>query len=318
MENYYDQPAKTLEDIALMCLRSLNPSQRAQLRTSSPGALHMGLGMFVRNKFIYSNRYRIVGASTRCMFHPDHMSTEILRIAVTLLAQEWPLATSSNPAVRSRMVTLEQARRAIYIDFEGNVDAPPVLLGTHCEDSESTGRMEHIVHDPTFWPLTAEAQSPSVAAQSVVAATLVDTLAAVQHRAITENRRVISWSRREADAIRASGCSDETLHFFEEHLVDAKVIAKNWKRRAHPGHRWSRLPRVGIHTLDRYMALVGYAVPTAHRPGKTGTRLRSIRTRLDSGKPLTRGLRAHWTKLLNHNFHDCRGMRAVTITALGG
>ena len=301
-----------------MCLRSLNPAQRAQLRTSSPGALHFGLGRYIRNRFIHSGRYRIVSDSTRSMFHPDHTSALILKAAISTLADEWPLATSSNPAVRAREVTLDQARRAIYIDFEGNADAPPTLLGVYVQDPEHGGSMRHLVHEPAFWPLGAAPQSPSVAADEVVVASLPSALDAIKHRATTENRLVISWSRREALAIRESGCSDDTLHFFEEHLVDAKVIAKNWKRKAHPDQRWERLPRVGIHTLDRYMALVGYTVPTAHRPGKTGSRLRSIRARIESGKPLTRGLRAHWTKLLNHNFHDCVGLHAVTVTALGG
>jgi len=136
-------------------------------------------------------------------------------------------------------------------------------------------------------------------------------------RAIAEDRRVIAWSSREAIAIRESGCDEDTLHFFEEQLIDAKIIAKRWKHKTYPHIRWQRRARGATHSLDRYMELVGYRVPLVNGPGKTGARLRSLRARLESGKPMTKGLKSHWTKLLNHNFHDCRGMRAVMVRALG-
>jgi hypothetical protein len=215
------------------------------------------------------------------------------------------------------MLTLEEAHRAIYIDFEGNMDMPPTLLGIYVGD-ESTEDLRQAIHEPAFWPLAQQSQSRTVAAREVYAQPLVQTLSTLKDQAIAEDRRVIAWSSREAIAIRESGCDDDTLHFFEEQLIDAKIIAKRWKHKTYPHIRWQRRARGATHSLDRYMELVGYHVPLVNGPGKTGTRLRNLRARLESGRPMTKGLRSHWTKLLNHNFHDCRGMRAVTVTALGG
>jgi hypothetical protein len=66
------------------------------------------------------------------------------------------------------------------------------------------------------------------------------------------------------------------------------------------------------------MDLVGYDVPPAFGPGLTGKRLRRVHQQLEARgsyaqiTPVTKG---QWTKLLEHNRHDCVGMRAVVLTA---
>ena len=97
---------------------------------------------------------------------------------------------------------------------------------------------------------------------------------------------------------------------------DAKLAAKPWLKRHHPGlrppkGRRGRRP----HTLHFYEGVVGYHVPPGLGPGLTGKRLRDVRGQLvrhggDFSK-LTRVAKAKWTKLLRHNHHDCQGMRAV-------
>ena len=79
-------------------------------------------------------------------------SSGIVKRVLEILTQEYPLATSSNPAVRARMLSLEEAQRAIYIDFEGNMAMPPTLLGSYVGD-ESTEELRQAIHEPAFWPL---------------------------------------------------------------------------------------------------------------------------------------------------------------------
>lgn len=314
-----DTSTKTYEDIARMVLKTLSPKQREGLRSQRRSAIayHRTLGLHIRNRYIYPGRFDIVGSNGEYAWGADMQSSRIVKRLLQILKEEYPLATSSSPRVRAKNLTLEEAERALYIDFEGNVDMPPTLLGIYFGDAHSEDCI-HIVHEPTFWPLADCEQSPSVAAEHIYKQSLVDALSALKDRSITEDRRVIAWSSREIIAIRQAGCSDETLNFFEEHLIDAKIIAKQWKKKAYPHIRWQRRTWGATHSLDRYMELVGYRVPYSHGPGKTGSRLRNLRTRLEAGKPMTKGLKGHWTKLLNHNFHDCRGMRAVTVAALSG
>jgi hypothetical protein len=314
-----DPSTKTFEDIARMVLRTLSPGQRMMLRSQRRPAIayHRTLGLHIRNRYIYPRRYDIIGPSGEFCWGADMESSKIVKRLLEMLTEEYPLATSSNPRVRARMLTLEEARRALYIDFEGNMDMPPTLLGVYFGDVHSED-FKQVIHEPGFSTLADGEQSPSVAAVHVYGQSLGNALTALKDRALAEDRRVIAWSSREAIAIRESGCDNDTLHFFEEQLIDAKIIAKQWKKKTYPHIRWQRRPRGATHSLDRYMELVGYRVPYSHGPGKTGARLRNIRERLEAGKPMTKGLRGHWTKLLNHNFHDCRGMRAVTVTALGG
>jgi hypothetical protein len=214
--------------------------------------------------------------------------------------------------------TPQQVHRALFIDFEGNVDREPTLLGSYWLDG-LTPRFEQYILEPEFHKLAERGLRPAMAAEALVFCSFREGLEALAHRAQSEDRLLLAWSTRELKAIQKYLHDPDLVACYEERLIDAKKPAKRWKRRVHPDVRWKRRDRFDpLHSLERYQALVGYAVPTVHRAGRTGIRLRNLRARLQSGRPLTRGLKGHWTKLLNHNFHDCRGMREVTLCALAG
>jgi hypothetical protein len=67
------------------------------------------------------------------------------------------------------------------------------------------------------------------------------------------------------------------------------------------------------------MKLIGYSVPATHGPGNTGARISYIRERLPSRGGnfcrLTPTTKSKWTNVLQHNRHDCVGMRAVVMRA---
>ena len=103
-------------------------------------------------------------------------------------------------------------------------------------------------------------------------------------------------------------------------LFDSKRIARRWKNKYHRDVTFMRIPGQGRHRLAEYMGLIDYDVPRTAGPGNTGQRLRSVRKQLvshggDYGK-LTGVAKGKWTKVLSHNYHDCVGMRAVTVKAM--
>ena len=72
--------------------------------------------------------------------------------------------------------------------------------------------------------------------------------------------------------------------------------------------------RRGTHTLDQYLSLINYKVPTVHAAGKTGSRLTALRQIILDGRPFEQwppSMKKYWTNLLAHNMHDCFGMKAL-------
>ena len=103
-------------------------------------------------------------------------------------------------------------------------------------------------------------------------------------------------------------------------IIDAKKLAKVWARTKHPQHKFEKKEFRGRHTLDQYLELIEYKVPTVHGAGKTGSRLTKIREMISTGRTFDDwppSIKSHWTKLLAHNMHDCYGMKEI-VDAING
>jgi expansin (peptidoglycan-binding protein) len=71
--------------------------------------------------------------------------------------------------------------------------------------------------------------------------------------------------------------------------------------------------------LKNYLGLVKYDVPTNLGDQKAAKRLTDVRKQLvrwdNEFARLTRTAKSKWTNVLHYNWHDCNGMRAVTVRA---
>lgn len=93
---------------------------------------------------------------------------------------------------------------------------------------------------------------------------------------------------------------------------DGKKTAKSWQKNVNP------TPLGGPHTLGIYLSLVGYQVPGHIGMQQTAQRVRHVRGQLlrrGSYTSLSAVAKAKWTKVLQHNRHDCEGMARVVIGA---
>ena len=52
-------------------------------------------------------------------------------------------------------------------------------------------------------------------------------------------------------------------------------------------------------------------MPEEAAPGHVGETIRILRHRLEQGLPLTVGQQERWERLVEHNRHDCAGMRQI-------
>jgi hypothetical protein len=134
-----------------------------------------------------------------------------------------------------------------------------------------------------------------------------------------EDRLIVSWSSHERDLIvEFPDVPSDLKERFVKRWRDAKVTAKAWKKSGDLSPPCEALPGRGRHRLDCYMREIKYCLPSYFGDRKASKRINNVREQLRDGRSaddLTAVAKAKWTKVLNYNWHDCNGMREVTIHA---
>jgi hypothetical protein len=201
----------------------------------------------------------------------------------------------------------EQPMTEIFIDFEGNKDKPPTFLGVLERGRDGETFHQYILED-VFEVLAPSERHPQLRVSSL-SSVLEDI--DIRHGIDTP---VYAWSSREQTTIDEllshSGLSAQ----WANRIIDAKRLAKRWARATFPDHQFKKTEFRGRHTLDQYLELIEYTVPTVHGAGKTGDRLRSLRETLikdQSFESWPPSKKKYWTNLLAHNKHDCYGMMSI-------
>jgi hypothetical protein len=122
-----------------------------------------------------------------------------------------------------RLSALE-ARRALYIDFEGETDKPPVLLGVLRRPGRGAEPYVHQdVVDREFEPAGPDARE------------LRDAVEVVVMRAEHGDRRIVSWSEHDLEVVRRLGDdAPELVTRFERRYVNALGLARRWATVLHP------------------------------------------------------------------------------------
>jgi hypothetical protein len=197
----------------------------------------------------------------------------------------------------------EDARRALYIDFEGRKDRPPILLG--CT------RRSRVRGDLSVWQAITDPRFESLAqADGLESLTLADAVARILIRAEAKDRLIVAWSQHELDVV--GEYAPEHLDRFAAKYVNARTFAVRWRNKCHAG------ARPASNTLADYLALTGYRVPEGAGPGRAGETIGIVERAFDGGRTasdLTDNQRRRWRDLREHNRHDCTGMRSVCTIA---
>lgn len=133
------------------------------------------------------------------------------------------------PILRREYLTPEEARRALYIDFEGRRGRPPVLLG--CMRQPSRGpepRVWQAVLDPA---LTALGEPDGLETLSLAGA-IERIIARAEHK----ERLIVAWSEHELRVV-GEACSPAILERFGRRFVNARRVAVRWARAYAPTWR---------------------------------------------------------------------------------
>ena len=193
-----------------------------------------------------------------------------------------------------KRLSAAEALSALYIDFEGRKDEPPVFLGVH-------RRGDHVqpdIVDDAFATMGESSMSLHASVEKVV------------RRAEKRDVRIVSWSEHDLNVVRTLGDEDPDLvSRFEARYANARLVARRWRYWVHGGDQ----PDTG--RLVDYLELIDYEVPDDAGPGNVGNTIRDIRDRLQRSLEPTPGQRDRWDRLVEHNWHDCVGMRQICIVA---
>ena len=206
-------------------------------------------------------------------------------------------------------VSVEQAERGIYVDFEMNVGVTPSLLGWRCQDET-----HQTVLEPVFRPLVER----SARDRQVSASGLNDALRALMEWCRREDRMVIGYSMHEPDVV-SQFCSEvEVREWFVTSYVNAKRLIDRWVN-----HRAARgqIERPSEKTLHSAMRLEGLDYLPATGPGIVGPGLRRLRTALAthaSADEISSGAKRHWARILQHNAIDLEATQHLTLAAVRG
>jgi hypothetical protein len=202
------------------------------------------------------------------------------------------------------ILTTDDIKQAIFVDYEGSKDKPPTLLGYMIDD--------HIIAaivEPCFYDCRERYR-----AKHAVQADHINVLVELIHRAENEGRVIISWSEHDYNLMTAA---------LSEHKIEAALLKNAFRNAIFTTRRWFKKNQPNVikerNDLASMMEITGYRVPEKYGTNLVGAALRLLRKQLTDGRKyadLTPTAIRAWRSIVKHNGHDLKGMQHV-LTTLG-
>ena len=218
--------------------------------------------------------------------------------------------------------TVEEARRAIYIDFEGTAVDPASFLGIWIVTELGHVHFDQPVFEEDLWPVVRRHKPEKPFGYAPRVADFDGTFVELRKRAESESRKVFAYSQHEIDEISKRITSRREVQWWQDNLVNARPYAKAWKKRHHDDVEFKKdknKPMGGKYTLDQFSDLTGYLdqIPGTLRSGNSAQRIRYVRDMLNKHggdyDALTKTAKGKWTRAFRHNWHDCRALQELMV-----
>jgi len=226
-------------------------------------------------------------------------------------------------ALAKRAFSLADARRAIYIDFEGEADKHPVLLGSLYAEGRKADEnrivLHHSVLDRGFKKVRSAEPLDGFYKYELSTESMKRSILALVERAEKQGRLIVSWSDHELGVVEKYVEDASLIARFRELFRDGKASGKRWFRRELDEERLQELPKGESHTLMRYFDYLGYKYPHNYGLGETAKRIKRVQIGLekrDDWDSLLESQREAWMGVLMHNAADCEGLRHVVMSCI--
>ena len=206
------------------------------------------------------------------------------------------MSTQQRPKASGAKLTAQEAKSAIYIDYEGNIKLPPTLLGWYTDGEYKASILESLF----------ETCQNRYKAKGILVEDHEKLAVRLIQQAEDEGRLIVSWSEH-----------DYLLMYNALKTSDAerlKVVYRNAIRTAKPWYKQKYGPLPEKASLNFFEDLLGFHVPERFGLGLVGNSLRLIRDQIKEGRgyaDLTNAARDGWTSVVRHNKLDLEGMAVV-------
>lgn len=200
-----------------------------------------------------------------------------------------------------RKITSQELSRAIFIDYEGNIDRPPTLLGWRVD-----GLSHGAIVEEAFATCSDRYRAKGIEWQPHL-----QVASQLLQQAREEDRVLVSWSEHDLRLLHAALPEQDQAQLLTCYR-NAIPAAKAW-------HLRSLQTRAPQRELAYFCQLLGFPVPRRYGPGKVGQGLRLLRNQLQEGRSypeLTPKARASWVAVVKHNDLDLRALEFVLKTML--
>jgi hypothetical protein len=214
--------------------------------------------------------------------------------------------------IKKRILTVEEAKRGIYIDFEGFGSKPgsDEIPEPHMLGAWSTGFKKLYLLREHFAPLVHLPVRKHWDECEVM--DIESMVLALIEWSKKENRLLLSFSIHEPEAIKQH-CSKSTIKLFTNRFVNAKLTVNEW-------HKVCRRGKPRGKTLKWYWNYVGYNNQTPDTFSLTDS-LKKIETAVNKTRrwnKLDKKIKDRWSELVMYNLQDCKLLRKLTVKAANG
>ena len=206
------------------------------------------------------------------------------------------MSTQQRPKASGAKLTAQEAKSAIYIDYEGNIKLPPTLLGWYTDGQYKASILESLF----------ETCQNRYKAKGILVEDHEKLAVRLIQQAEDEGRLIVSWSEHDYLLM----CKVLTPRDAER----LKVVYRNAIRTAKPWYKQKYGPLPEKASLNFFEDLLGFHVPERFGLGLVGNSLRLIRDQIKEGRgyaDLTNAARDGWTSVVRHNKLDLEGMAVV-------
>ena len=188
-------------------------------------------------------------------------------------------------------VTKEEAKKGIFIDFEGFEDKSPTLIGVLIENE-----FTQIIFDKN---LKSAADKKGLAINDAK-----QYLTSLTQKAKKESRRIFAFSQYENNIFKEFYGLD-----IDPYYCDVRFIAKKLKTKKYQDYV------LKSRELKKYLEMINFKRPAHLGEQKSTKRIRDVLAGLQANNniydELTNTQKSKWTNLLAHNKIDVLGMQAI-------
>ena len=219
----------------------------------------------------------------------------------------------------AKLLTPEQAARAIYFDFEGCVNEAPSLLGWSVELEDGSEQFSQWIVEGALQSATRTV--PHTRGTVRCGRSTLDE--AVDHLvtfAEGYDRHIVSWARFDLNVIENHVDDPVLFQRARVRFMNALPTARKWQRDVRPDEVLERTWG-GKHKLAAYCDLMDIHVPEKYGQNVAAKGIKAMREAIDTygnyaaipaeGKTA----KDAWKALLGHNRLDCKNAREVVTRA---